>query len=132
MYLQNLFTNHIFNIHVRTGFGIELPTMVYMQSNQTKTKLGQIKDNLYSSAEQKSSENYLIAKAHSDIHTWTDAHTSKLDQLAGAVEYTNCISAEGKDSPNKFPGYDTKQSDVEAPVMLELSGMRSILLLTSL
>ena len=24
-------------------------------------------------------------------------------QLIGAVEYTNCISAEGQDSPNKYP-----------------------------
>ena len=31
-----------------------------------------------------------------------------------------------------FPGYDTKQSDGESPVMLELWGMRSTLLLPSL
>ena len=37
-------------------------------------------------------------------------------QLAGAVEYTDCISA---------AGYDTKQSDGEVPVMLELWGMQS-------
>ena len=37
---------------------------------------------------------------------------------AGAVEYTDCISAE-------CPGYENKQSDGEAPVMLELLGMRS-------
>ena len=36
------------------------------------------------------------------------------------VEHTNCISAEGKDPLNKCPGYDTKQSDSEVPVMLEL------------
>ena len=41
-----------------------------------------------------------------------------------AVEYTNCISAEGEDSPNKCPGCDTKPSDGEAPV-LELWGMWS-------
>ena len=29
--------------------------------------------------------------------------------------------------PNKCPGYDTKQSDGEAPVMLERQGMRSTL-----
>ena len=40
-------------------------------------------------------------------------------QLVGAVEYTDCISAEGSDSPNEYPGYDTKPSDVEAPLMLE-------------
>ena len=34
-------------------------------------------------------------------------------QSTGAVEYTDCTS-------NKCPGYDTKQSDGEAPGMLEL------------
>ena len=39
-------------------------------------------------------------------------------QSAGAAEYTNCISAEGYDPLlNKSLGYDTKQSDGEAPVM---------------
>ena len=45
-------------------------------------------------------------------------------QLAGAVEYTDCISAEGWDSLNKCPGYDITYSDGEAPVMLELWGMQ--------
>ena len=41
---------------------------------------------------------------------------------AGAVEYTDCISAERKDpSPNECPGYDIKQSDGGVPV-LELWG----------
>ena len=31
----------------------------------------------------------------------------------------------GKTPPNKCPGYDTKQSDGEVPVMLEFWGMRS-------
>ena len=44
---------------------------------------------------------------------------------AGAVEYTNCISVEGQVSFNECPGYDTKQSDNEAPVMLELWGLWS-------
>ena len=35
-----------------------------------------------------------------------------------AVDYTDCISAEGLDSPNECPVYDTKQSDDEAPVMI--------------
>ena len=43
-------------------------------------------------------------------------------QLAGAVEYTDCISAEGLNFPNECPRYDTKQSDGEASVMLELLG----------
>ena len=47
-----------------------------------------------------------------------------IPQSAGAVEYTNYIFAEGLDSPNKCPGYDTKQSDGEAPVMQELWEMR--------
>ena len=40
-------------------------------------------------------------------------------QLAGAIEYTDCIFS------NKCPWYDTKQSDGEASVMLELWGMQS-------
>ena len=41
-----------------------------------------------------------------------------LSQSVTTVEYTDCTSAEGLDSPNKCPGYDTKQSDGEVPVML--------------
>ena len=37
-------------------------------------------------------------------------------QLAGIVEYI--------DSPNECPGYDTKQSDGEALIMLEIWGMQ--------
>ena len=50
-----------------------------------------------------------------------------LAQSAGAVEYTDCFSAEGEDlpPPNECPGYDTKQSDGEVPAVLELRGMRS-------
>ena len=46
-------------------------------------------------------------------------------QLAGAAEYTDCISAEGSDTPSECPGYDTKQSDGKVPVMLELGRMWS-------
>ena len=47
--------------------------------------------------------------------------------LARAVEYTDCTSAEGYEPHlNECSGYDTKQSDGEVPVMLELWGMRSI------
>ena len=46
---------------------------------------------------------------------------STIAPLAGAVEYTDCCSAEGYDPPththNEYPGYDTKQSDGEVPVM---------------
>ena len=50
-------------------------------------------------------------------------------QSAGAVEYTDCFSAEGQDPSNECLGYDTKQSDGEIPVMLELWGMQSTPLL---
>ncbi len=54
-------------------------------------------------------------------------------QSAGAVEYTDCFSAEGKTPPpNGCPVYDTKQSDGEIPAMLELWGMRSTPSLPSL
>ena len=46
-------------------------------------------------------------------------------RLAGAVEYTDCISAEGYVTPNECPGYDTKQSDGEVPVMQDLWEMWS-------
>ena len=49
------------------------------------------------------------------LSSWSMEHVinSKkwLAQSAGAVKYTNCISAEGLDSPNECPGYDIKQSD---------------------
>ena len=53
-------------------------------------------------------------------------------QSAGAVEYTDYTSAEGQGSPNDCSGYDTKQSNVKASVILELWGMRSNPLLLSL
>ena len=47
-------------------------------------------------------------------------------QSAGAVEYTECISAEGENPPHhNGPGFDTKQCDGEAPVMLGLWKIRS-------
>ena len=33
-------------------------------------------------------------------------------QFPGAVQYTDCFSTEGWDPPNKYPGYDYKQSEV--------------------
>ena len=53
-------------------------------------------------------------------------------QSAEAEEYTDSISAEGFNSPNRCPGYETKQSDGEASVMLELWGMWSTPSLPSL
>ena len=41
--------------------------------------------------------------------------------MSRAVEYTDWTSAGGKNPPlNECPGYDTKQSDGKAPVILEL------------
>ena len=49
-----------------------------------------------------------------------------------AADYTDCTSAEEELSPSECPRYVTKQSDDEAPVMLELWGMQSTILLPSL
>ena len=43
-------------------------------------------------------------------------------QSAGDVEYSDCNTP----LPNEYPGYDTKQSDGEVPVMLGPWGIRSI------
>ena len=53
-------------------------------------------------------------------------------QSAGVAEYTDSIIAESKTLSNECPRYDTKQSDGEFQVMLELWGMRSTPLLSSL
>ena len=55
-------------------------------------------------------------------------------QSARTIEYTDCISAERKapsTNNTECPGYNTKKSDGEAPVMLELWGIRSTLSLPS-
>ena len=52
-------------------------------------------------------------------------------QSVGALEYTDRTSAEGY-TPNERPGYDTKQSDGEIPVMLGLWEIRSTPSLPSL
>ena len=44
-------------------------------------------------------------------------------QWAAAIEYTNCTSF--RPHLSECPRYDTKQSDGEVPVMLELWGMWS-------
>ena len=51
---------------------------------------------------------------------------------AGAVEYTDCVSAEGYNYSNGCPRDDTKQSDGEDPVILGFWGMRGTSLLPSL
>ena len=57
---------------------------------------------------------------------FAEGHNSLPAQLAGAVEYTNCISAERKDSPNEHPGYGTEQSDGEALVMWSTLSLLSL------
>ena len=58
------------------------------------------------------------------VHFVINTH-GEVAKSAGTAEYTDCISAEGYDSTNECIGYDTKQSDGEASVMVELWGMRS-------
>ena len=66
-----------------------------------------------------------IEKLHQPIPKLSISQTP-FAQSAGAVEYTDCTSAEGQDpTPNECPGYDTKQSDGEVPAVLELWGMWS-------
>ena len=49
-------------------------------------------------------------------------------QSAGAVEYTDCFSAESKNPlPNECPRYDTKQSDGEVQAMLSTPSLPSLL-----
>ena len=55
-----------------------------------------------------------------EIELFLHLTVCKLSQLAGAVEYNDCVSGDGSDSFNEYPGYDTKLSDGEALVMLEL------------
>ena len=43
-------------------------------------------------------------------------------QSVKAVKYTDCFTADGKTPPNECPGYETKQSDGEVPVMLAFWG----------
>ena len=54
---------------------------------------------------------------------------SQVAQSTGAVEYTDFTFAEGVRPSNECSGYDTKQTDGEVPVMMELWGMRSPTLL---
>ena len=57
---------------------------------------------------------------------------ANIAQFAGAAEYTDYISTEREDSPSKCSGYNNKQSDGEAPMILELWGIQSSPLLQSL
>ena len=68
-----------------------------------------------------------------NTHCTNDWRLFSLVQSAVVVEYTDCFTAERSDPPPiKCPIYDTKQSDGEFPVMLELWGTQSTPLLPSL
>ena len=57
-------------------------------------------------------------------------HLFPTDHLSSQLGLKNTLTASqqrGKTPPNKCPWYDTKQSDDEVPVMLELWGMQSTL-----
>ena len=60
--------------------------------------------------------NSYLQNSGGDFTTKLISHLSDITaQSAGAVEYTDCFSAVGWDSHDECPGYDTKQSDGEAP-----------------
>ena len=52
-----------------------------------------------------------------------------MSPLIEAIGHTDCNFTHSKDFPSECPAYDTKQSDGEAPVMLELWRMPSTPLL---
>ena len=68
---------------------------------------------------------------HTHICMYTSSYLNLLAQSASGLEYTDCIFAEGYPS-NECPGYNTKRSEGEVPVMLELWGMPSTSSLPSL
>ena len=78
-----------------------------------------------------------ISDSENNVQTEEDNklrhYLRKENAQAGVVEYINCISTEGK-TPlyNECPGFESKQSNGEVPVMLELRGMWSTLSLPSL
>ena len=73
---------------------------------------------------------YIYIYIYTHMHTMLllkELQTSRfsrqyVDQSAGAAAYTDCFSTEGYDPHNKCPRYDTKQSDGEVSVMLQLWG----------
>ena len=74
--------------------------------------------------------------AYSPVLVFFVAFTQRhnfMAQSAGATAYTDCISADRLNPlPNEYPGYDTKQSHGELPLMLEPGRMRSNPSLSSL
>ena len=78
---------------------------------------------------------YLIKPTYTNAQKLKKVQTEQthnMAQSAGAAEYTDCTSAERLDFSKEFPGFVTKQSDNEAPVMLELWGIRSTALFPSI
>ena len=70
---------------------------------------------------------------HTQTHTYIHARARVCvcmfvcvwTQSAGAVEYTDFISADRSDSPNECPGKAAKQSDNEARIMQTLWEMQN-------
>ena len=60
-------------------------------------------------------ENLSLSKC--SLHTSVILFTTAQSARQGTVVYTDCISAEEKDSPNECPWYDAKQSDGETLVL---------------
>ena len=48
------------------------------------------------------------------MYIYTLVNPGFIAQSAGAIKYTDCISAEGYNSPNECPKYDIKQYLVNA------------------
>ena len=76
------------------------------------------------------SDTYILITVYENAYLTLIHHLHLLKDLfsqsAGAVEFSDYNSAEEYDPPpNECPAYDTKQSDREIPVMLELWGMWS-------
>ena len=61
-----------------------------------------------------------------------DLSSCVLPSQLGLYNATTASLQRGKTAPNKYPGYDTKQSDGKVPAVLELWGMRSTPSLPSL
>ena len=57
-----------------------------------------------------------MCKNNTAVYQWMKLLNLNLGQWAGAVEYTDRKSVEGQ-PPHEFPGYDSKQTDGEVPVI---------------
>ena len=63
---------------------------------------------------------------------WSKPNNLFIALSSGAAEFTDCVSVEGQDSSIDCPENDSKKSNGEVPVILELWEMRSTPLLPSL